>query len=96
MDELSKVKSDLEGALKDVLQAMKSNQGTISCDAIINIPSLETLANVSASRMLNDLWSLSKSIMCLEKKRICVLYRQKNVFQSRKGPKTLFPAPQIQ
>lgn len=84
MDELSKVKSDLEGALKDVLQAMKSNQGAISCDAIINIPSLETLANVSASHMLNVLWSLSKSIMW-----ICVLYRRKNLCQSRKGPKKL-------
>ncbi|XP_037623210.1 centrosomal protein of 290 kDa isoform X2 [Sebastes umbrosus] len=46
LDELSKVKRDLEGALKDVLQAMRINQETAPSNAAINIPSLERLANV--------------------------------------------------
>ncbi|XP_070686542.1 centrosomal protein of 290 kDa [Pempheris klunzingeri] len=46
LDELSKVKRDLEGALKDVLQAMRINQETTPSNAAINIPSLERLANV--------------------------------------------------
>lgn len=46
MDELSKVKRDLEAALKDVLQVMRLNQETPSS---ISIPSLEALANVSVS-----------------------------------------------
>ncbi|XP_074489789.1 centrosomal protein of 290 kDa isoform X6 [Sebastes fasciatus] len=46
LDELSKVKRDLEGALKDVLQAMRINKETTPFDAAINIPSLERLANV--------------------------------------------------
>lgn len=49
MDELSKVKRDLESALKDVLQAMRITQQTTPSDAAINIPSLERLANVSVS-----------------------------------------------
>ncbi|XP_031135787.1 centrosomal protein of 290 kDa isoform X10 [Sander lucioperca] len=45
LDELSKVKRDLEGTLKDVLRAMRINQeGTLS-DPAINIPHLERLAN---------------------------------------------------
>ncbi|KAM7415149.1 hypothetical protein PAMA_019800 [Pampus argenteus] len=47
LDELSKVKRDLEAALKDVLQAMVIHQETNSSDAAINIPSLERLANVT-------------------------------------------------
>ncbi|XP_054475608.1 centrosomal protein of 290 kDa [Anoplopoma fimbria] len=50
LEELSKVKRDLEGALKDVLQAMRINQDTTP--SAINIPSLERLANaIDASSM---------------------------------------------
>uniref|UniRef100_A0A671UNE4 Centrosomal protein 290 n=1 Tax=Sparus aurata TaxID=8175 RepID=A0A671UNE4_SPAAU len=52
VDELSKVKRDLEAALRDVLQAMRVNQDTFPSDATINIPSLERLANVSISHAL--------------------------------------------
>ncbi|XP_035521325.1 centrosomal protein of 290 kDa isoform X2 [Morone saxatilis] len=45
LDELSKVKSDLEAALKDVLRAMRINRETTPSEAAINIPSLERLAN---------------------------------------------------
>ncbi|XP_049428981.1 centrosomal protein of 290 kDa [Epinephelus fuscoguttatus] len=45
LDELSKVKRDLEDALKDVLQAMRSNQETSPSDAAVSITSLERLAN---------------------------------------------------
>nr|XP_033491058.1 centrosomal protein of 290 kDa isoform X2 [Epinephelus lanceolatus] len=45
LDELSKVKRDLEDALKDVLQAMRSNQDTSPSGAAVNITSLERLAN---------------------------------------------------
>lgn len=41
VEELSKVKKDLEAALKDVLQAMRINQEAVS------VPNLEMLANVS-------------------------------------------------
>ncbi|XP_059192094.1 centrosomal protein of 290 kDa isoform X2 [Centropristis striata] len=44
LDELSKVKSDLEGALKDVLQAMRTYEEPTPSDAAINIPRLERLA----------------------------------------------------
>lgn len=53
MDELSKVKRDLEAALKDVLRAMRMNQETPSSDAAVDIPSLEALANVSVSCVAN-------------------------------------------
>lgn len=53
VDELSKVKRDLEAALKDVLQAMRMNQETTPSDTAINIPSLERLANVSMSHAPN-------------------------------------------
>ncbi|XP_078112646.1 centrosomal protein of 290 kDa [Sander vitreus] len=45
LDELSKVKRDLEGALKDVLQVMRINQEATLSDPAINIPRLERLAN---------------------------------------------------
>ncbi|KAI3371006.1 hypothetical protein L3Q82_023650 [Scortum barcoo] len=45
LDELSKVKRDLEAALKDVLQAMRMNRETTPSDTAINIPSLERLTN---------------------------------------------------
>ncbi|XP_070829211.1 centrosomal protein of 290 kDa isoform X6 [Chaetodon trifascialis] len=45
LDELSKVKRDLEAALQDVLQAMRVNQETTPSDAAVNVPSLEKLAN---------------------------------------------------
>lgn len=48
VDELSKVKKDLEAALKDVLQAMKINQEAVS------VPRLEKLASVSRKLMLNS------------------------------------------
>lgn len=51
VDELSKVKNDLEAALKDVLRAMRINQETILSDAALNIPNLERLANVSVSHV---------------------------------------------
>uniref|UniRef100_A0A3Q1BJF5 Centrosomal protein of 290kDa coiled-coil region domain-containing protein n=1 Tax=Amphiprion ocellaris TaxID=80972 RepID=A0A3Q1BJF5_AMPOC len=37
------VKRDLETTLKDVLQAMRMNKETTSCDSVISIPSLERL-----------------------------------------------------
>nr|XP_046251134.1 centrosomal protein of 290 kDa isoform X2 [Scatophagus argus] len=46
LDELSKVKRDLEAALKDVLQVMRINQQTTPSDTAINMLSVETLANV--------------------------------------------------
>ncbi|XP_041794545.1 centrosomal protein of 290 kDa isoform X2 [Chelmon rostratus] len=45
LDELSKVKRDLESALQDVLQAMRINQGTPPYDGAINVPGLEKLAD---------------------------------------------------
>ncbi|XP_051808594.1 centrosomal protein of 290 kDa isoform X2 [Acanthochromis polyacanthus] len=45
LEELSRVKRDLEATLKDVLQAMRMNQETTSCDNAIAIPSLERLAD---------------------------------------------------
>ncbi|XP_040893439.1 centrosomal protein of 290 kDa isoform X2 [Toxotes jaculatrix] len=45
LDELSKVKQDLEAALKDVLQAMKINQETTPSHGAINIANLERVAN---------------------------------------------------
>uniref|UniRef100_A0AAQ5WYA8 Centrosomal protein of 290kDa coiled-coil region domain-containing protein n=1 Tax=Amphiprion ocellaris TaxID=80972 RepID=A0AAQ5WYA8_AMPOC len=45
LEELSRVKRDLETTLKDVLQAMRMNKETTSCDSVISIPSLERLAN---------------------------------------------------
>ncbi|XP_047188971.1 centrosomal protein of 290 kDa isoform X2 [Scophthalmus maximus] len=45
LEELSRVKQDLEAVLKDVLQAMRINQGATQSDGAINIASLERLAN---------------------------------------------------
>ncbi|XP_026168307.1 centrosomal protein of 290 kDa isoform X2 [Mastacembelus armatus] len=45
LEELSKVKMDLEAALKDALQAMRINRD-VTPGAAINIPTLETLAAV--------------------------------------------------
>ncbi|XP_029290181.1 centrosomal protein of 290 kDa isoform X8 [Cottoperca gobio] len=45
LDELSKVKRDLEDALRDVLRAMRSNEEAAPSDAAIDICSLERLAN---------------------------------------------------
>lgn len=53
MEELSKVKQDLEAALKDVLQAMRINQGATTSDGAISIANLERLANVSISQNLS-------------------------------------------
>lgn len=53
VDELSKVKRDLEATLKDVLQAMKIHQETTPSDDSINIPSVERLAYVSISQAPN-------------------------------------------
>ncbi|XP_034734111.1 centrosomal protein of 290 kDa isoform X3 [Etheostoma cragini] len=47
LDELSKVKRDLEDALKDVLQFMRINQEITLSDSAINIPRLERLANAA-------------------------------------------------
>lgn len=49
VEELSKVKRDLEAALKDVLQAMRMNQESTPSNTVINIPRLERLAHVSVS-----------------------------------------------
>ncbi|XP_067349951.1 centrosomal protein of 290 kDa isoform X1 [Channa argus] len=46
LEELSKVKSDLEAALKDVLQAMRINQEASSSDAAFSFPILERMADV--------------------------------------------------
>lgn len=43
VEELTKVKQDLEAALKDVLQALRINQGA----GAVSVPSLEKLATVS-------------------------------------------------
>uniref|UniRef100_A0A8C4HSS8 Centrosomal protein 290 n=1 Tax=Dicentrarchus labrax TaxID=13489 RepID=A0A8C4HSS8_DICLA len=55
LDELSKVKSDLEAALKDVLRAMRINREATPSEAAINFPSLERLANVSVSHAQDSL-----------------------------------------
>lgn len=46
MDELSKVKRDLEAALRDVLQAMRIHQEGASSNTAVTIPNLQTLASV--------------------------------------------------
>ncbi|XP_042352849.1 centrosomal protein of 290 kDa [Plectropomus leopardus] len=46
LDELLKVRRDLEDALKDVLQAMRINQETTPSDTAIDISRLERLTNV--------------------------------------------------
>lgn len=53
VDQLSKVKNDLEAALKDVLQAVRINQEAAAPDAAFNIYSVEQLANVSSLLSLN-------------------------------------------
>uniref|UniRef100_UPI003AAC13AF centrosomal protein of 290 kDa n=1 Tax=Centroberyx gerrardi TaxID=166262 RepID=UPI003AAC13AF len=45
LEELSRVKRDLEGTLTDVLQAMRSNQEAAPSQAAVSIPGLERLAN---------------------------------------------------
>ncbi|KAM4619168.1 centrosomal protein of 290 kDa [Polymixia lowei] len=45
LDKLSKEKSDLEGALKDILQVMRNNQEAAPSQAALPIPSLERLVN---------------------------------------------------
>ncbi|XP_068595256.1 centrosomal protein of 290 kDa [Brachionichthys hirsutus] len=45
LDELLKVKRDLQAALKDVLRAVRINQETTPSDASINIPRLQTLVD---------------------------------------------------
>ncbi|XP_062245410.1 centrosomal protein of 290 kDa isoform X2 [Platichthys flesus] len=45
LEELSKVKRDLEGVLKDVLQAMRINQEAATSDGAIDIANLERVAN---------------------------------------------------
>ncbi|KAM3870148.1 centrosomal protein of 290 kDa [Diretmus argenteus] len=45
LEELSKVKTDLEDALTDVLQVMRTNQVAAPSRAVIATPSLERLAN---------------------------------------------------
>ncbi|XP_069574738.1 centrosomal protein of 290 kDa isoform X2 [Brachyistius frenatus] len=44
LEEVSKVKRDLEAALKDALQAMRINQQMSSCDDAVSVPHLERLA----------------------------------------------------
>ncbi|CAK6954564.1 centrosomal protein of 290 kDa [Scomber scombrus] len=61
LDELSKVKRDLEAALKEVLQAMRIHQGTTPFGAAIDIPSLERLANVTDVYNVSGLSSDSAS-----------------------------------
>lgn len=51
VNELSKVKRDLEVALKDVLQAMRANDGTSS--TTVSPPSLDNLAHVGAEARSN-------------------------------------------
>ncbi|XP_041651397.1 centrosomal protein of 290 kDa isoform X2 [Cheilinus undulatus] len=46
LDELSKVKRDLEAALTDVLQALRINQENILSGTAVSVPSLERLAGV--------------------------------------------------
>ena len=53
VEELSKVKQDLEGVLKDVLQAMRINQEAATSDGAIDIANLERVANVSMSPALH-------------------------------------------
>lgn len=49
VEELSKEKTDLEAALKDVLQALKISQDSPSEAALLQVPALEKLAKVSES-----------------------------------------------
>lgn len=49
MNELSTVKDDLELALKEVLQAMRANEGTAGM--AISHPNLEKVANVGFSHV---------------------------------------------
>lgn len=53
MEELSKEKRELEAALRDVLQAMRTNQQTTLSDGAASVLNLERLANVSMSHVLN-------------------------------------------
>ncbi|XP_076589766.1 centrosomal protein of 290 kDa isoform X3 [Chaetodon auriga] len=62
LDELSKVKRDLEAALQDVLQAMRVNQETPPSDAAVNVPSLEKLADAVG---LNTMSGQSESALHL-------------------------------
>ncbi|XP_036961838.1 centrosomal protein of 290 kDa isoform X6 [Acanthopagrus latus] len=63
LDELSKVKSDLEAALRDVLQAMRVNQDTFPSNAAISVPSLERLANATD---VNNMTGQSESALHLK------------------------------
>ena len=55
MEELSKVKGDLESALKDVLQAKRINHEAAACDDAVSIPSLKKSSNVSFSHALKPI-----------------------------------------
>ncbi|KAM8750943.1 centrosomal protein of 290 kDa isoform 7-T7 [Acanthopagrus schlegelii] len=63
LGELSKVKSDLEAALRDVLQAMRVNQDTFPSNAAISVPSLERLANATD---VNNMTGQSESALHLK------------------------------
>ncbi|KAK2842694.1 hypothetical protein Q5P01_012894 [Channa striata] len=54
LEELSKVKSDLEAALKDVLRAVQVNQEAASSDAAVSIPGLRSTANVIDVNKMTD------------------------------------------
>ncbi|XP_072242523.1 centrosomal protein of 290 kDa isoform X1 [Leuresthes tenuis] len=45
LEELSKVKSDLESALKDILQAKRINHEAAACDDAVSVPSLKKPSN---------------------------------------------------
>uniref|UniRef100_A0A672Z2I8 Centrosomal protein 290 n=1 Tax=Sphaeramia orbicularis TaxID=375764 RepID=A0A672Z2I8_9TELE len=49
VEELSKVKEDMEAVLRDVLQVMRSSQDSAPSETLLNIPGLEKFINVSSN-----------------------------------------------